>query len=192
MKKHPKSRERARGLAVALLLMGLTIGLGMTAGPTNASNELRAAAVRSATDAEAGPQVGSPSPSTRSTTDTRSLRKGKIWQFYMPVSRAENKSLGFARYMYFNSAPDDYTNDVNSDSYWDEYDAGLCKRQSYSRVRCFAYVAAEFNIRDEFDQIVGTDMYSCSWYTNVWHPVGKRRVLKWNTERFDCFWDSEV
>lgn len=192
MKKYQTSRDRAKGLAVTLLLTGLTIGFGMTAGPTSASNELRATAERNAAGTAAGPRVEHPSPTTRSISGTPSLRKAKLWRFFMPVSRAENRSLGFARYMYFNTAPDDYTSDVYSDSYWEDYDAGLCKRLSYSKVRCFAYIAAEFNVRDEYDQIIGSDEYSCSWYTNVWHPVGKRRVLKWNTERFDCFWESEV
>ena len=182
--------KRGRVLIGAIALLTVLVAVNITADLAGASNQIASSAKRNSATIDTAPlkQAGSAdTPATRSV----SPRSAKRWRFFMPISTAENRSLNFARYMYDNSAPDEYSSEIYSPSYWDEYDSGLCKRQGYSKVKCFNYIAAEFEIVNGSGQVIGYDEFSCAWYTDVWYPVGTKRFLKWNTYQFTCFWESD-
>jgi hypothetical protein len=141
---------------------------------------------------ESQPLIGELAGQAGAAASYGSVSRSKKKRFMMPVSRAAGRTASFVRYMFNNSAPDEFSVELDPPTYWDRFDWGLCKRRSYTKVVCFSYLEADFNLIDENDQVVGSDTFVCGWDTAVWYPVARRPVLKWTTLNAGCFWESEV
>jgi hypothetical protein len=186
----PTAWKIAVGMIAAAFLAGLVF-----VGGAKAANQIDASVPRTASEAnlsligEASDLLKSADVSSVGTAATTSRVRPR--RFFMPFPVAKNQSVVFARYFSNNTYPEEFTDEVES-SYWDYYDTGLCERNSYSKMTCFSYASADFDIVNYYDEVVGEDTFVCAWDTAVWYPFARRKTLKWTAFDSACFWRSEA